>query len=214
METETDFLAKKLWDFTKVSDRVRKADIILVFGSNDIRVAQRGIELFKANFAPLILFSSGVGRLTPEEWGRPEAEVFADVANKAGIPENKIIIENKASNTGENVKFSRNIIKDKDISPKKVIAVHLPFIEKRTQCLFRLHWPEVDVIVASPQLTYDSYPDDRISKDFMINMLVGEVQRLIEYPRRGFIQPVDIPGGVLKAYQQLVELRYDRQLLK
>jgi uncharacterized SAM-binding protein YcdF (DUF218 family) len=214
MDTNIDALARILWDFTQVNKKISKADVILVFGSNDIRIAERGVELFREDWAPLILFSSGVGRLTPDEWSMPEAEVFAEVALKAGIPENRIIIEKKATNTGENVKFSKQVLKERNINPKRAIAVHLPFIEKRTIGLFDKHWPEVDVIVSSLNSSYDTYPNDRISREFLINLLVGEVQRLIEYPKKGFILPQDIPKDVLDTYEKLLVLGYNKQLLK
>ena len=40
------------------------SDLILVLGSHDTRVAERGAELFLNNYAPLILFSGGLGNLT------------------------------------------------------------------------------------------------------------------------------------------------------
>jgi len=59
-----DDLAKILWDYNNLNQPLKKSDAILVLGSNDIRVAQRGAELLLQEYAPLIIFSGGFGALT------------------------------------------------------------------------------------------------------------------------------------------------------
>lgn len=44
------------------------------------------------------------------EWAVPEAELFAEEAMKKGVPGDCILIENKSTNTGENVRFSRAVL--------------------------------------------------------------------------------------------------------
>lgn len=99
-----------LWNYHHVGQELRPADLIFVLGSNDVRVAEYAAELYKRHLAPVILFSGGMGRFTGG-WAVPEAELFAEAAIKAGVPENCILIENKSTNTGENVRFSREVLK-------------------------------------------------------------------------------------------------------
>ena len=97
-----------------------------MLGSNDVRVAEYAAELYKRHLAPVILFPGGMGRF----YGRlavPEAELFAEAAIKAGVPENCILIENKSTNTGENVRFSREVLKRAGIGePVSLIALQSP----------------------------------------------------------------------------------------
>src|SRR5215203_106907 len=93
-------LAKKLWDYHHMNHSLEKADCILVLGSHDTRVAERGAEVFLQGFAPIIIFSGGLGRLTKESWKESEASLFAKIAIDKGVPADAILIEDKSTNTG------------------------------------------------------------------------------------------------------------------
>ena len=64
--------------------------------------------------------------------GSTEADVFADIARRAGVPSDKILIENRSQNTGQNYEFTSRLLADKGIKLEKVIAVQKPFMERRT----------------------------------------------------------------------------------
>lgn len=121
-----------LWEYHHVKQELRPADLIFILGSNDVRVAEYAAELYARKLAPLLLFSGGMGRFTGE-WAVPEAELFAEAAMKKGVPEDRILIENKSTNTGENVRFSRTILKKAGIpDPASLIALQKPYMERRT----------------------------------------------------------------------------------
>ena len=150
-------LAKTIWDYHLLNHKLEKADCILVLGSHDLRVAERGAQLFLDGFASLLLFSGGLGNLTKEIWDEPEADKFAKVALKMGVPDENILIENKSTNTGENIKFSYNLLKEKRIISKNIILVQKPYMEKRTYATFVKQWPEqnVKISVTSPQISFE-----------------------------------------------------------
>jgi len=70
-------------------------------------VAERGAELFHGGWAPLLLLSGHLGSLTSGMWSRSEAEIFAEVATTVGVPRERILVEARSTNTGENVDYSR-----------------------------------------------------------------------------------------------------------
>jgi hypothetical protein len=181
--------ARILWDYHHVNHALAPADCIMVLGSHDIRVAERGAELFLARWAPLIVFSGNAGLLTSGLWDRPEAEVFADVAAAMGVPRERMLIEPRSTNTSENVAFSRQLLAERGIHPRKGIAVQKPYMERRTWATFRQRWPELEVIVTSPQIEFDAYPSDAISRDRVIHIMVGDLQRLMAYAERGWSAP-------------------------
>ena len=88
-EHEVDRLAKILWDYHHMNHKLKKADCIFVMGSHDLRVAERGAQLFLDGWAPLIVFSGGKGRLTKDLWDEPEADKFAQIAIDMGVPQKK-----------------------------------------------------------------------------------------------------------------------------
>jgi len=84
--------AKKLWDYHHMNHQLEKSDCILVLGSHDTRVAERGAELYLEGWAPLLIFSGGLGRLTQESWTEPEASKFAKIAMEKGVRAEAILV--------------------------------------------------------------------------------------------------------------------------
>ena len=196
--------ARTLWDYHHVGHALTHADVIMVLGSHDTRVAERGAEVFLAGWAPLIHFSGNLGALTSHIWTRPEAEIFAGVAAAMGVPRDRMLIEPRSTNTGENVAFSRQLLAERGIKPRKAIAVQKPYMERRTEATFRQGWPELEVVVTSPQFSFDDYPSEAITREDVIHIMVGDFQRLIAYARKGWSAPVEIPADVMAAFDRLV----------
>src|SRR5712691_3359674 len=205
--------ARLIWDYHHVSHTLAPADVIIVLGSHDTRVAERGAELFLAGWAPLIVFSGNLGALTAEIWDRPEAEIFADIAAARGVPRERMLLEPRSTNTSENVRFTRALLAERGIHPRRAIAVQKPYMERRTYATFRLNWPELDVIVTSPQIDFDHYPSDSISREDVIHIMMGDLQRLRLYGERGWSAPQEIPAEVAAAYDRLVAAGYTRRLI-
>lgn len=212
--SNTDELAKILWDYNNLNQPVKKSDAILVLGSNDIRVAERGAELFLQGFAPYISLSGNVGRLSKDTFNKPEAEIFADVSVKMGVPQDKIIIENKSINTEENIIFTRNLLKEKGLSFNSFIVVQKPYMGRRAYATFKKQWPDVDIIVTAPQISFEEYPNDLLSKDHIINISVGDTQRVKLYPQKGFQIKQEMPDDVWEAFEELVRRGYTEHLIK
>jgi uncharacterized SAM-binding protein YcdF (DUF218 family) len=209
-----DAWARTVWDYHHVGHALRKADCIIVLGSHDTRVAERGAELYLAGWAPLVLMSGGLGSLTSGMWTRPEAEVFADMALGMGVPRDALLLESRSTNTGENVELSRRLLTEKGISMRSAIAVQKPYMERRTLATFGVRWPELELVVTSPQLSFDDYTSQGISRDDVIHIMVGDLQRLSVYANNGFSTPQEIPPDVAAAYEGLVAAGYTKRLLK
>ena len=206
--------ARLVWDYHHVGHALAPAECILVLGSHDTRVAERGAEVFLQGLAPLIVFSGNLGALTSGMWERPEAEIFAEVAERAGVPRDRMLLETRATHTGENVDYSRQLLRERGMAPKRAIAVQKPYMERRTLLTFQQRWPELDVSVTSPQLDLDSYPNDLISREDVVHIMVGDFQRLFLYAQRGWSAPLEIPPEVMQAYLRLVEAGYTGRLIQ
>lgn len=205
--------AELLWNYLSLNEPLEKADLILVLGTFDTRVAERGTELILQNLAPLIIFSGGFGRLSGKNAVKPEAEIFAKVARKRGVPEEKIIIENKSSNTYENFLFSLKIIKQKKLSVKKIIVVTQPYLQRRAKLGLLKFWPGIKSIFTSPEFTFQTYGNSFLSKNEMLNIMAGEISRIQKYPEKGFIKKGIIPDSILKIYEKLAENGFTKYLV-
>ena len=165
-------------------------------------MAERAAEVFLAGWAPLLVCSGHLGSLTSGIWSRSEAEVFADVAAGRGVPRERILLESRSTNTGENVDFSRRLLEERGLSPRVAIAVQKPYMERRTLATFEARWPELEVVVTSPQLDFDAYTAAGMSRDDVIHVMVGDLQRLVVYGRKGWSAPQAIPAEVMRGLRR------------
>jgi uncharacterized SAM-binding protein YcdF (DUF218 family) len=207
-------LAKKLWNYHQLHHTLEKSDCILVLGSHDLRVAERGADLYLQGLAPIIIFSGGLGNLTKDMWTETEADLFATIALDKGVPREAIFIENKSTNTGENILFTQQLLKDKNLDLQSFIVVQKPYMERRSYATFKKHWPDKKLLVTSPLLSFDEYHNDEIPLERVINIMVGDLQRIRIYPEKGFQVPQEMPDDVWQAYEQLVEMGFDKHLVK
>lgn len=206
-------LAQQLWDYHHVNQHLQKSDCILVLGSHDLRVAERGAELYLQGWAPLLIMSGGLGRLTQEMWSEPEADKFAKIALEMGVPAEAILIENKSTNTGENILFTQQLLQKENLAPERFIVVQKPYMERRSFATFKKHWPEKELIVTSPQLSMQAYPTAEITLEEVIHIMVGDLQRIKVYPEKGFQIEQEIPKEVWEAFEKLVSLGFNSHLI-
>ena len=211
-------LAATIWDYHKLHHRLLKADAVVVLCSHDTVVAERGAQLYLDGWAPLLIFSGGLGAITKRFWREPEADQFARIAFGMGVPADAILVENASTNTGENVLFTKRLLAERGLDPQRFIAVQKPYMERRTYATFKKVWPEKDVIVTSPQMSFDEYlerySNGALSADEVIGIMVGDLQRIRLYPEKGFQIPQEIPAHVWSAFEELVAAGYDTHLVR
>ena len=210
-------LVEKLWNYHQLFHELAPADAILVLCSHDSRVAERGAQVFLEGWAPLLIFSGGLGTITRQLWDQPEANLFAGIAIGMGVPDDRILIENKSTNTGENVLFTKRLLAERGLHAEKFIVVQKPYMERRSYATFKKVWPEKELIVTSPRTSLDDYlsrySNNALTSDDVISIMVGDLQRIRVYPERGFQIPQEIPDDVWQAYEALVRAGYDSRLI-
>ncbi len=207
-------LAKQLWDYHHMNHVLKKSDCILALGSHDLRVAERAAELYLGGWAPLVIMSGGLGNLTKEIWTETEAGQFAAIAIQKGVPPDSILIENQSTNTGENIAFTQQLLLEKKINPQSFIVVQKPYMERRAFATFKKYWPDKELLVTSPQISLDNYPTEDIPVEKVINIMIGDLQRIKLYPAKGFQVFQEIPDEVWNAYEQLIKAGFNKHLVK
>jgi uncharacterized SAM-binding protein YcdF (DUF218 family) len=207
-------LAKQLWDYHHMNHQMAKSDVILALGSHDLRVAERAAQLYLEGWAPLLVCSGGLGNLTSGIWTKSEADQFAAIAINMGVPASAILVENKSTNTGENIIFTDRLLKEHGIDPNSFIVVQKPYMERRSYATFKKHWPHKNVVITSPQISFEDYPTDEIPLDRVIEIMAGDLQRIREYPAKGFQIPQDIPEDVWIAFEKLINAGFSGHLIK
>ena len=218
MDARIRSLAHRLWRYHHLEHELVRGDAIMVLCSHDVAVAERGAQLWLDGWAPLLIYSGGLGAITKNLWSEPEADRFAAIAEKMGVPRERMLIENRSTNTGENVAFTKQLLADRGLDPQTFILVQKPYMERRAYATFKRRWPEKDIIVTSPQVSFDDYlerySNAALSGDDVIGIMVGDLQRIRVYPERGWQIPQEIPDDVWTAFEKLVAAGYDKYLVK
>lgn len=217
MEYQIEKFAQTIWNYHLMNHEIAKADAILVLCSHDERVAERGAQLFLEGWAPLLIFSGGQGAITRTLWNEPEAERFARIAESLNVPRENILVEPHSTNTGENIKFTKTLLAERGLDPHKFIVVQKPYMERRSYATFRKFWPEKELLVTSPQVSFRDYLAEYTNRDLstadVVSIMVGDLQRIKLYPARGFQIAQEIPDEVWEAFEGLVHAGYDKYLL-
>lgn len=196
-----------------------KSEGIIAFGSHDLHVAERAAELYLSGYGKYIIFTGGLGRITKKIWRKAEAAKFAEIAISRGVPESAVFVEDKSTNTGENIAYTRKLISDKCIPADRVIVVDKPFKERRLYATLKKQWPDLNFTVTSPQNTYEEYiryyeDSSELNVDDFINIMVGDLQRIDVYGKNGFQISQNIHDSVWNACLTLINQGYDKQLIK
>lgn len=205
--------ALKLWHYHRLDQPVGPADLILVLGSHDLRVGDRAAELYRQSVSKRLCFTGGYGNWTRGHFERPEAELIAERAMACGVPESCILKEPRASNTGENIAFSKTLLKQQGWEISRAVAVQKPHMERRAWASLCCQWPEITWQVTSPQLDFDAYCQEGISPKMITEVMVGDLQRILTYPALGYQIPQEVPTEVSQAYELLMGRGYVGHLM-
>jgi len=203
---KSDFeLASVLWHYHHVDSGPRECDLIVGLGSYDLRVADYCAELFDRGVADHLLFSGASGNWTRDRWKAAEAEVFAKRAMAAGVPREAILLEPRATHIGENLSFSRERLRAEKVSIERVTLVTKPNTLRRVKACLPLHWPEPQVFLTAPPLSLSDQVTPERSLREMIHELVGDLQRILCYPEKGYAVAQPLPDVVKAAYLELMD---------
>lgn len=216
MKRAIDYI-RILWDFLVYEDTLSKADVIIGFGSNDISIAERASKLFIDGMAPYLLFSGGLGKGTEGVWNCTEAETFRDIAMNCGIKKEKILIENKSSNTGENILFSKELLKKEGICVKTAIIVHQPNMGRRIYAAIKKQWSEIEPLIAPANCTLEQYINKLnctgVDEEDLFSNIVGDFQRIDVFAKMGYQIPQSIPEEAITAFNELCNLGYTKYIV-
>lgn len=205
-------LIKILWDYMQIKSNINKADCIIVLGCKNINLVDVVVNLYNKKYADKIIFCGGLGKITKNIWDEPEAEKFANLAIEKGVPKQAIYIENKSTNTGDNLRFAKKIIQENNLDIKTCIVVCNPYDVKRNYATFKKILPEYECCFTTEKISCEEYYRTH-SKEW-IDVLVGDIQRMKVYPKYGWQIEVDIPNNVWKAFEDLEKLGYNKYVLK
>ncbi|GGX13422.1 hypothetical protein GCM10010383_49340 [Streptomyces lomondensis] len=149
--------ATVIWDYHQMGHEARPCSAAIGLGSHDLGVATTAAGLFRAGLFPVVVFSGGNSPTTRARFPRGEAVHYREHALSLGVPDEAILVEPKAANTGQNITFSREVLAAAHIEVESLLLISKPYMERRSYATCRKLWPEADVVCASEPLELDDY---------------------------------------------------------
>jgi uncharacterized SAM-binding protein YcdF (DUF218 family) len=147
-------------------DEPRPANLALVFGHHEpewaARRARHAAGLYHAGLVPRLLLSGG----EPEVGGRSEAEVMADAARAAGVPESALLLESASQATWQNVSLSVELLREQGLLEglSRVLLVSCPWHMRRVSWIARRGFPPSVELLCCPHAedcTAEAWPESR-----------------------------------------------------
>ena len=192
MEIHT--LAQILWDFHKLIKQPSKVDVIIGLNSYDIQTAVHCAELYYKKVAD----KNGI-------LVKNEINLFVLKAIELGVPKDSIIIEPFSNNIAQNIDFSLNILPEISsaviVTKPNALRIALTIATDRNN----LNWFTscIDRGLFEPITFQHTFED-------LLNEMVGDTQKFIEYKFSGVEKTQNLPQKVLKAFNRLRELGFDK----
>jgi uncharacterized SAM-binding protein YcdF (DUF218 family) len=217
-------------------------DVVVLLGNRVIATLEAACSLMQRAPAARILFSGGLGRATSHLFDNlchssfgplvdqgiilesmTEAEMYAAVARHAfRIPQDRILIEDRSSNTGENARFSLQILKDALPRSGSILILQDPVMQRRSMLTWareaeivgshlraRSHAVFVPRVEPGPAATLrflDGQSQGTWTQERFLALLLGEIERIHDdengYGPKGsnFLPHVEIPEEVYESY--------------
>ncbi|MFF4275969.1 YdcF family protein [Streptomyces sp. NPDC001536] len=205
--------ATLIWNYHQMGHELRPCSAAIGLGSHDLGVASAAADLYRADLFPVLVFSGGNSPTTRARFPRGEAVHYREHALGLGVPDEVILVEPKAANTGQNITFSRELLAQVGVQVDSLLLISKPYMERRSYATCRKLWPDAQVVCASEPLELDDYIKSIGDEKLVVDMLVGDLQRVIEYPKLGFAVEQDVPGDVHDAYERLLRAGFDSRLI-
>ena len=203
-----------LRDYMHLWHELRPCDAMLVMWSSDIGVANHATELFNAWYTRGIVCTWWLGKVTTEMMKITEAELFAAYMIEHGVPKETIILETQSTNSGDNITFWIQLLQQSWYATDTIIIVTKPYMERRAYATAKALFPETEFLIASQTVSFENYHVPWVSQDQIINLLVGDFQRIVEYPKKWFQIEQPYTDTEIFAFDCLVKAGFTNYLLK
>jgi uncharacterized SAM-binding protein YcdF (DUF218 family) len=172
----------------KLSQPPERSDCIVVFaggvgesgkvGQGYEERVKYAVDLYKTGYAKDLIFSSGY------YYAFKETEVMKALAVSLGVPPQSIILEERAANAYENVKFTSTILRNRKM--KKAIVISSRYNMRRIALISRKISPDI-YFVYSPVTDSLFFGDGRKVEPKHIIAILHEYASMLYYLFKGYI---------------------------
>ncbi len=202
--------ARRVLAYLATTDDVPAApcDAIMGFGVFDLRLPVFCGELHTRGLAPRIIFTGGLGAGTGR-LGRPEADAWRAAlrGRYPDIGDDRVILENRSTNTAENIAFTAELLAraHPDLTfgkgLRRLVVVASPSRLRRVALTLRQVQPELTLFRQLPAVSLEAeWAAYGLQGLDYVAHLAGELDRIVEYPARGWIVAEPLPPEIAAAH--------------
>jgi uncharacterized SAM-binding protein YcdF (DUF218 family) len=181
---------KAVGEYMLVETKLCRADACFLFGGEHADdLAAHAAKLYHLGYFGLIVCAGGL----KTSKGNIEAHQMRDVLLRNGVPQDIILVEDKSTNTEENIRFIRALVEKTkgERNVKSAIAIGQIHGSRRFLMTLERRWPELEKMFTTPNY----YPVSRADWDkdprFREDVL-REFNKIAPYKEHDFIREVDI----------------------
>ena len=174
-----------------VSESNQSADLLFIFGTSTIdsdALESVARDYQKGRF-PKVMVPGLSGRLYSET-GKPVAHIMRDELIARGVPSDIILIQDRSTNTLEDVAFSLDVLEKHDVSPERIAFLCKAHHSGRCLRTLRKFFPSQTLSPITYLAEYDGIKvskEDWYQHEISRGRVYGEYLRIIEYTKRGDI---------------------------
>ena len=198
----------QLWDYLCAESSHLDSDAIVALGNHDcLGIALKAAELYHQKKAPAVVVCGGVKRLFHYQGGQypmTEAEFMQMVLRDNGVPQKAIILENTSTNTGENFTEAKKLLNENGLASDSMTVVAIPYVTRRALLTAKKKIRGTTIRTVGTNDSLADYMNSPI-RDKIVSQMMGTVQRIAEYPKKGLLPFSRIPLNVVKAFHELEE---------
>lgn len=196
MKKLSDEFLKAVGEYMLVETPLARADVCIVFGGQHAKeLAEHAADLYEKGYFGLVVVSGAVNAIN----GVREAETMRGILVARGVPEDIILYDDKATNTGENVINAMKLLDEKKGLKNigSVLGIGQIHGSRRFIMTLEKHWPEVTKMFSTPN--YYPAPREKWHSDpeFREDVL-REFNKVAPYKEKGFIAEVDLEAMAKK----------------
>ena len=172
---------KAITDFIFLSDKPKKADLIIVSGTYQKQIIEKAYKVYREGFAQYIM-TTGYNQ---EGYEQTEAEFQKKYLVSKGVPEDVIYCENESSNTKENAQFSYQLVRRLKLKYGKIILVCKSYHSRRIYMTFKRFYKRSHIIVCPAIDDRNTTPSNWYRHKTKRERVLEEVEKIGKYFLKG-----------------------------
>lgn len=184
----------KMIDYISPETDIFCCEFALMFGSRHAQdeLIDVALTLFHSGYYETLIITGGKTRGHKNS----EAREIADRLISAGLSNGRIILEEESSNTGENVKNTRDMMSH--LGLRELLLIGKIYAKRRYVMTIKKQWPEIERVSCAAINYFGVERDQWWKSQALRSRILAEMRKTKEYLQKGHLSEVEIIDRVFR----------------